>query len=176
MFEWNLKDIDKNKLDYYILKTRFSRLYLRKKFLDEAFDNNKKSKTWRVSTLKSNFCMKNFVVFSTIEWVRNSFTLITLSNEVVFITEGSSHRRCSARKGVLRTFANFVGNTFARASFLIKLPAFFTEHLKGTASLQSTDSPLSSIHNNVWSNVENKTPFQEVVNAHLQSRCFKQVF
>ena len=172
MFEWNLKD-GNSILDYYILKTRFSRLYLRKKFLDGAFNNNKKSKTWRVSILKSNFCMKNFVVFSTIKWVRNNFTL---SNEVVFITERSSHRRWSVRKGVLRNFAKFVGNTFARVSFLIKLQAFFTEHLKGTASLQSTDLPLSSIHNNVCYNVENKTPFQKVVNAHLQSRCFKQVF
>ena len=74
--------------------------------------------------------------------------------------ERSNHQRCSAKKGVLRNFAKFTGNTCARVSFLIKLLAeacnfikketlaevfsckfckiskntFFVEHLRATAS------------------------------------------
>ena len=72
----------------------------------------------------------------------------------------NSHQRCSVRKGVLKNFAKFTGNTCARISFLIKLPSsacnfikkrdsgtgvscefckifkdvFFTEHLWATTS------------------------------------------
>ena len=31
----------------------------------------------------------------------------------------SGHRRCSIKKGVLKNFAKFIGNTCARVSFLI---------------------------------------------------------
>ena len=54
----------------------------------------------------------------------------------------SSHRRCSVRKGVGRTFAKFTGKHLCRSLFLIKLQAcqisknsFFTEHLRATASV-----------------------------------------
>ena len=60
----------------------------------------------------------------------------------------SSHRRCSVRKGILRSFAKFTWkNTCARVSFLIKLQAsacefceiskntFFCKHLVETASV-----------------------------------------
>ena len=76
----------------------------------------------------------------------------------------SSHRRSSVRKGVLRDFAKFTGNTCPRVSFLIKLHAqgwnfikkevlkqvfscelceiskstFFTEHLQAIASRFTT--------------------------------------
>ena len=35
----------------------------------------------------------------------------------------SRHQRCSMKRGVLRKFAKFTGNTFFRVSFLIKLHA-----------------------------------------------------
>ena len=37
----------------------------------------------------------------------------------------SMHQRCSLRKGILRNFTKFTGNTCARVSFLIKLQAWF---------------------------------------------------
>ena len=54
----------------------------------------------------------------------------------------SSHRRCSVRKGVGRTFTKFTGKHLCQSLFLIKLQAceisknsFFTEHLRATASV-----------------------------------------
>ena len=69
----------------------------------------------------------------------------------------SSHRRCSVRKGVLRNFTKFTGNTCARVSFSIKLqdpatllkkrvwyrcfPANFAKFLR-TTFLQNTSGRL----------------------------------
>ena len=44
-----------------------------------------------------------------------------LFRSTIFGNARSSHRRCVVRRGVPRNFPKFTGNTFTRASFLIKL-------------------------------------------------------
>ena len=65
---------------------------------------------------KKNFTQHHMIIITTL--------LLSLTGEYfVILKYRNSHRRCSVRKGVLKNFANFTGNTCARLSFLIKLQA-----------------------------------------------------
>ena len=94
-------------------------------------------------------------------------SLITIQQYIiikVFICKnGSSHRRCSVKKGVLRSFTKFAGKYVCQGLFLIKVQAlacniiknqtlakvfscefyeisnnaFFTEHLRATVSVKA---------------------------------------
>ena len=57
-------------------------------------------------------------------WFCNSWDISYVFFLVIIILFPSSHRRCSVKKGVLRSFAKFKEKTCARVSFLTKLQAW----------------------------------------------------
>ena len=66
----------------------------------------------------------------------------------VVITSGNNHQGCSVRKGVLRNFAKFTGNTWARVSFLIKLQAKACNFIKKEALEQKLSCEFYDISKN----------------------------
>ena len=73
---------------------------------------------------------------------------------------GSSHQRCSIKKGVLRNFAKFTGKHLCQSLFFNEVAGqaiFFTEHLWTAASTKSTKMSQKNLRNDRTFSQDKKT-------------------